>query len=64
MMNCRVINGNLDETGSLARLAEICEAEKKVTTYFAQYSWANIAKDLEYSKGLIAEALGMSTATR
>lgn len=29
-----------------------------ITTYFARYSWANIARLLGYSKDLIAEALG------
>mgnify|MGYP003871705689 CR=1 FL=1 len=30
----------------------------KMTTYYARYSWANIARKLGYSKDLIAEALG------
>ena len=32
--------------------------EPKMTTYYARYSWANIARKLGYSKDLIAEALG------
>lgn len=42
----------------LGKLAEQCKIEKSVTTYYARYSWANIAKGLGYSKDLIAEALG------
>jgi integrase len=42
----------------LRRLAELCEIDKCVTTYYARYSWANIARGLGYSKDLIAEALG------
>jgi integrase/recombinase XerD len=42
----------------LDRLASDCKIEKSVTTYYARYSWANIAKSLGYSKDVIAEALG------
>lgn len=31
---------------------------KPISTYYARYSWANIARSLGYSKDLIAEALG------
>lgn len=30
----------------------------KLTTYYARYTWSNIAKDLGYSNDIIAEALG------
>lgn len=49
---------------SLARIAEMCGIEEKVTTYYTRYSWANIAKDLGYSKDLIAEALGHEYGNR
>lgn len=42
----------------LHKLAELCGIDKPVTTYYARYSWANIARGLGYSKDLIAEALG------
>lgn len=42
----------------LEKLAELCSINKKVTTYYARYSWANIARELGYSKDKIAEALG------
>lgn len=42
----------------LQEIAKQCKIEKSVTTYYARYSWANIAKGLGYSKDLIAEALG------
>lgn len=42
----------------LRKLAELCKIEKSITTYYARYSWANIARGLGYSKDLIAEALG------
>jgi integrase/recombinase XerD len=35
-----------------------CKISQDITTYYARYSWANIAKGLGYSKDLIAEALG------
>ena len=43
---------------SLAKLVEQCQIKKPVTSYYARYSWANIARTLGYSKDLIAEALG------
>lgn len=42
----------------LGKLAEQCKIDKPVTSYYARYSWANIARTLGYSKDLIAEALG------
>ncbi|PQJ08967.1 hypothetical protein CJD36_021395 [Flavipsychrobacter stenotrophus] len=44
----------------LSKIAEQCKIEKEVTTYYARYSWANIAKSLGYSKDIISEALGHS----
>ncbi|MFA6150116.1 MAG: site-specific integrase [Chitinophagaceae bacterium] len=43
---------------NLYRLAIICGITKNLTTYYARYSWANIARLNGYSKDLIAEALG------
>lgn len=40
------------------KIAEMLEFKEQLTTYYARYSWANIAKKLGYSKDLIAEALG------
>jgi integrase len=48
----KVINQHLDKLGGLLAL------EEKLTTYVFRYSYANIAKQLGYSKDLIAEALG------
>ena len=42
----------------MAKLVEQCQINKPVTSYYARYSWANIARALGYSKDLIAEALG------
>jgi integrase len=42
----------------LGKMAELCNIDKPITTYYARYSWANIARVLGYSKDLIAEALG------
>jgi integrase len=42
----------------LGKIAKICRIDANVTTYYARYTWANIAKSLGYSKDLIAEALG------
>ncbi|TMI89426.1 MAG: hypothetical protein E6H08_16530 [Bacteroidetes bacterium] len=42
----------------LAKVATQCKIDKLITTYYARYSWANIAKSLGYSKDMIAEALG------
>jgi integrase len=42
----------------LGRIAKMAKIDQNITTYYARYSWANIAKSLGYSKDLIAEALG------
>ena len=42
----------------LRRVAEMCDIKQEVTSYYARYAWANIARKLGYSKDLIAEALG------
>ena len=42
----------------LRKIASLCGMNKNVTTYYARYSWANIAREQGYSKDLIAEALG------
>jgi integrase len=42
----------------LAKVALQCKIDKPITTYYARYSWANIARELGYSKDMIAEALG------
>ncbi len=48
----KVINQHLDKLGRLLSL------EEKLTTYVFRYTYANVAKQLGYSKDLIAEALG------
>ena len=48
----------------LAKIASLCGIEEKVTTYYARYTWANIARQLGYSKDLIAEALGHEYGNR
>lgn len=48
----------------LQRLATQCEIDKDITTYYARYSFANIAKSLGYSKDMIAEALGHEYGNR
>lgn len=42
----------------LGRLGVLLGYEEKLTTYVFRYSYANVAKQLGYSKDLIAEALG------
>lgn len=42
----------------MKKIAKALEIKKDVSTYYARYSWANIARSLGYSKDLIAEALG------
>lgn len=42
----------------MKEIAGFCKIEKPISTYYARYSWANIAKKLGYSNDLIAEALG------
>jgi len=48
----KVINSHLKKIGKLI------ETNEAITTYVFRYSYANIAKQLGYSKDLIAEALG------
>ena len=45
-------------------VAEACDIKQDVTSYYARYSWANIARRLGYSKDLIAEALGHDYGNR
>lgn len=42
----------------LKKIAKDLGIPKVISTYYARYSWANIARELGYSKDLIAEALG------
>lgn len=42
----------------LKKISKILEIETPITTYVFRYSYANIAKQLGFSKDLIAEALG------
>ncbi|MGV1011367.1 MAG: tyrosine-type recombinase/integrase [Flavobacterium sp.] len=42
----------------LKKISKILEIETPITTYVFRYSYANIAKQLGYSKDLIAESLG------
>ncbi len=48
----------------LKRLGELCELEILLTTYVARYSWANVAKALNYPKDQISEALGHEYGNR
>lgn len=44
---------------NMKKVAAHCKISKSITTYYARYAWANIArKDAKCSKDLIAEALG------
>jgi len=43
---------------NIKKIASMVGIKKDITTYYARYSWANIAKSLGYSKDMIAEALG------
>lgn len=45
-------------------IAENAGIKKKVSTYYARYTWANIAKQIGYSKDIIAEALGHEYGNR
>ena len=42
----------------LKKIAKDLKINKEISTYYARYSWANIARSLGYSKDLIGEALG------
>jgi hypothetical protein len=48
----KVVNTHLDKIGELLGFQE------KLTTYVFRYSYANLAKQMGYSKDIIAEALG------
>lgn len=48
---------NMNNRG-LKPIGKTIGLEDNLTTYYARYSWANIARKLGYSKDLIAEALG------
>lgn len=50
----KLINDHLNEVGKLIGLTQ------NLTTYVFRYTYANIAKQLGYSKDMIAEALGHS----
>ncbi len=43
---------------NIKKIASMVGIRKDITTYYARYSWANIAKSLGFSKDMIAEALG------
>lgn len=49
---------------NLRKIAGMAGMHRNVTTYYARYTWANIAKALGYSKDLIAEALGHEYGNR
>ncbi len=42
----------------LKHLGELAEAKEPITTYVFRYTYSNIAKQLGFSKDIIAEALG------
>ena len=44
----------------LERITGELDIKKEVTTYYARYTWANIARGLGYSKDIIGQALGHS----
>lgn len=48
----------------LNRIAGYCSIKKDITTYYARYTWANVARSLGYSKDMIAEALGHEYGNR
>lgn len=48
----------------LKKLGELCKLPIPLTTYVARYSWANVAKSLDYPKDQIAEALGHEYGNR
>src|ERR1700752_5121565 len=48
----------------LAKLSTMVGCKEKITGYVFRYTWANIAKQLGYSKDLIAEALGHDYGNR
>ena len=44
----------------LDRIAKDLKFSKEITTYYARYTWANIARSLGYSKDIIGQGLGHS----
>ena len=44
----------------LGKIAESCKIDKPISTYYARYTWANIARSLNASKDIIGQALGHS----
>jgi integrase len=43
----------------MKEIATKCGIDKSISTYYARYTWANLAKkELGYSNDLIADALG------
>lgn len=48
----------------LKRIAGDCSITKPISSYYARYSFANIARSLGYSKDIIAEALGHEYGNR
>lgn len=48
----------------LKKIAVDCKISKSISTYYARYTFANIARQLGYSKDLIAEALGHEYGNR
>ena len=42
----------------LKNLSRLIQSKEPITTYVFRYSYANVAKQLGYSKDMIAEALG------
>ena len=49
---------------NLRKIAKMAGLNGNVTTYYARYTWANVAKSLGYSKDMIAEALGHEYGNR
>jgi integrase len=43
---------------NMKKIAKLCNIDLPITSYYARYSWANIARAKGYSKDLIAEGLG------
>lgn len=48
----------------LKKIATECKISKRISTYYARYTFANIARQLGYSKDIIAEALGHEYGNR
>jgi integrase/recombinase XerD len=48
----------------LKRIAKDAGIEMPISTYYARYTWSNVARKLGYSKDMIAEALGHSYGNR